>query len=366
MKVLFVNTNIGYGGASKMMVWVANICASEGHDVTFLTYRIPKENQVLSPLIKHVHFQLESSTGPYHNSFLKTILSLRRFIIKESFDLAVAFLSPSQLRLSFACIGTRTRLLYSHRGDPSQKSSGWKGELINALNRWAFCRADYFVFQTGMAKSCFPKKVQNRSSVIENPVIPLVRTKAREDGIEKRIVSVARLDIHQKRQDLLVNAFRLITDEYPDYTLELYGDGDDEEKLRQLSQGVSQIHFMGKTSDIVSVSQQASMFVLSSDYEGIPNALLEEMSIGVPCISTDCSPGGAAMLIKNGINGLLVPCDDVTALSDAMRFFIDNPTDRERMGAEAYAVNSEFSETIIAKKWVDVFIKSMGRRFLTN
>lgn len=351
MKLLFFNTNIGYGGASKQMVWVANQCAMSGHDVTFYTYRDSAVNQKLYDTVKHVHVQLENTVGG-GKGIVKTVYHLHRFIKKEKFDLAVGFLSPSQFRLAFACLGTSTKIVFSHRGDPYQHSQGGRDNIISKLSTWAFKQADWYVFQTPMAQKAFSEAIINRSCVIANTITPLTRNKDRSEGVEKRIVTVGRLDIRQKRQDLLIDAFAQVVKKYPDYTLELYGDGSDEQFLKKRASNCPQIHFKGKTSDVASAIQQATMLVLSSDFEGIPNALLEAMSIGVPCVSTDCSPGGAAMLIENGVNGLLVPKGDVNALYDAMIWYIEHPLEREKMGLKGMQVNEDYAETLIRTKWL--------------
>ena len=356
MRILFLNTNIGYGGASKQMVWVANQCASSGHNVTFLTYRDPAVNQILLSSVEHVHIQLESVSGG-GKGIIQTVHCLHRFIKRGRFDVAVGFLSPSQLRLALACIGTKTKLIFSHRGDPYQHVQGGNSNFIAKLSNWAFNRADWYVFQTPMAQKAFSAEIRNRSSVIANTITPLHRNKDRSEGVDKCIVSVGRLDVHQKRQDLLIDAFMGVVEKHPDYTLELYGDGNDEQLLRERASNCPQIQFMGKTSDVASAIQQATMLVLSSDFEGIPNALLEAMSIGVPCVSTDCSPGGAAMLIENGVNGLLVPKGDVEGLEKAMIWFIEHPEKRETLGAQGMKVNEDYSEDIIKAAWLGVIEK---------
>lgn len=355
MKLLFVNTNIGYGGASKMMAWVASQCAEAGHDVTVLTYRDVTSYQTLSPLVKHIHEQLEDISGNKKNITV-CVRFIRSFIKKEGFDIAVAFLSPSHLRLALACRGTGCKTLFSERGDPSQKASTIKGKVIGWILRKIFCSGDAFVFQTPMAAKYFPKKVQNRSEVISNPIKPLVRTKERAIGGDKNIVCVARLDLRQKRQDLLIDAFNLISDRYPEYTLQLYGDGADydDKVLREKALGNPRIHFMGPTRNIVGAIQCATMTVLSSDFEGIPNALLESMSLGVPSVATDCTPGGAAMLIRNHENGILVPRNDAKALAIAMEYVITHPVDAEKMGKNAQEVNNLYSESEIANKWISL------------
>lgn len=351
MRILFVNTNIGYGGASKMMVWLANVLDDNGHDVTFLTYRSDEILQPLSDSIKFIFLPLEPLSGHGHG-LLHTIKTLRGHIKTEKYDLAIGFLSPSQLRLALACRGLKTKLLFSHRADPYRKANGLKSRLSAKF----FEQADYYVFQTEKAKAFFSKRIGQASTVIANPITPLRRTASRI-GKQKTIVSLGRLDIKQKRQDILIEAFNSISRDYPDYVLELYGDGEDEKRIRELAANNPSIHIMGKTADVVNAVQSASVFVLSSDFEGIPNALLEAMSLGVPCVSTDCSPGGAKMLIRSGYNGLITPRGDSDALASAIKYMLDNPETAEKMGVNATNVNETFSEERIAKQWLDIITK---------
>ena len=356
MKLLFLNTNIGYGGASKMIVTIANYFADAGHEVYFLTYRDTECHQTLS---KNVCLIQESIEG-YSNKLLgfwRTVRFVRHVIQSQMIDVSVAFLSPSQLRLSIAAVGTKTKLVFSQRGDPYYRYSSLFYRIINPIVDYFFSRADGYVFQTNGARDFYSNSIRSRSIVIPNPIDPIVRTKSRVDGIEKRIVSVARLQIWQKRQDLLIEAFKLLGDVSQEYTLDLYGDGQDESRLKSLAEGNPHIRFMGKISNVGDKIQNAAIFVLSSDFEGIPNSLLEAMSLGIPCISTDCSPGGAAMLIDNRHNGLLVPRGDAEALSNAIRFFIENPEEAEIMGNNARVVNSYILRQL--------FFQS-GKHFLLN
>lgn len=357
MKVLFLNTNIGYGGASKMMTWLANSFSREGHSVTFITYRDSAENQLIDKRVNHIHIQTEDAIKGLRG-FYKTIKTIRIHIKEGKYDWAIAFLSPSQLRLSISCIGLPVKLLYSHRGDPYQKPKGVINATVNMCNDWAFSRADYFVFQTERAQHYYPNRIKRRSTVIANPIVPLLRTCLRDGNVNNSIVNVARLDINQKRQDLLIKAFMKISSQFPEYRLLLYGDGEDEQRLKELAGQNKQIVFKGLTNNVVESIQNAMCFVLSSDFEGIPNALLEAMSIGVPCISTDCSPGGAAMLIRNGENGMLVPCGDIDALADALLFFINNNDERERIGRQGMEVCDLYSEERVFSKWEEVIKRS--------
>lgn len=359
MKLLFLNTNIGYGGASKMIVWVANQCALAGHDVTFLTYRDKDVRQSLDSKVKLVHKQLEND-GENVN-LLFTVKWLHRYIKVNSFDIGVAFLSPSILRMALAAKATGMKVIFSHRGDPYFESptKSLKSKAVSWLNTWAFEQANVYVFQTKMAQAYYGKSIRNRSMVIPNPIRPMQRTEVREGEIRKSFVAIGRLDLKQKRQDVLIDAFNLISPKYPNFKLEIYGDGEDESKIKAMSAINPNILLMGKTSNVTEVIQNAWATVLSSDFEGIPNALLESMSLGVPSISTDCSPGGAAMLIRNNENGLLTPRGDIKALAEAMEYMINHPQEAEAMGNRALQVNNIYAENVIAKKWLDLIEKMM-------
>lgn len=337
-----------------MLVWLANQCAAFGYNVSIVTYRDGTVYQKISNKVKHVHFNLEYNG----HRVLYTVRFLRRYIKLEEFDIAIAFLPPSQIRLSLACIGLKTKLLYSQRGDPYQRKHSVKMKIAETVSDWLFSFADYYVFQTKGAQSYYSKAIRDRSVIIPNPINRIIRTVERKGNVEKRIVCVARLDLYQKRQDVLIDAFIQVEMKYPDVILELYGDGShsDEAKLHELSSGHSQIRFMGKVSDsdVVSHIQNAAIGVLSSDFEGIPNALLEYMSLGIPSISTDCSPGGAAMLIQNYVNGILVPKSNSEELAKAISYMLDNPEEAEKMGLEGAKVVDRFSESKIKSMWLSV------------
>lgn len=357
MNILLLNTNIGYGGASKMMIWVANQLAGYGYNITFVTFRNNTVLQPISDKVNHVHLNLEDDSKHKAN-IIKTSIAIRDFIKTGKYDLAIGFLSPSFIRLFLATLGLKTKLLFSHRGDPFQKRRRFS--LGTFISEFAFKHADNYVFQTEAAKDFYSYKIQNKSTVICNPVIPLTNTPERNPNlIEPRIVNIARLDIKQKRQDILIKAFNIISKDYPEVVLELYGDGPDLKNLMALASRNPRIIFKGKTSDVASALKNARFFVLTSDFEGIPNALLESMSAGVPSISTDCSPGGAAMLINNYENGILVPRDDINELANAMKYMLNNFTMAEKMGKNAKSVNQIYSEQAISNKWID-FIESIS------
>jgi glycosyltransferase involved in cell wall biosynthesis len=303
--------------------------------------------------VKHIHKKWEEE-GKSKTTILRTVINLHKFIKENKYDVAVAFLSPSQLRLALACQGTKTKLLFSQRGDPYH-SSQRKG-LLNTITNKAFLFADYYVFQTIGARDYYGSRIRDRSTIIPNPVVK-IRANTEQIIRDKRIVNVARLDIYQKRQDLLIQAFLESKLAEKDYTLHFYGDGPDEDKLRLKAEYDKSIIFHGAIHNVIDEIKTASMFVLTSDFEGIPNALIEAMEIGIPCISTKCSPGGAELLINHMYNGLLVDCGDVEGILTAMIMYADNPALASEMGERAKGITDVFSEDKIMPMWLDLFSK---------
>ena len=356
MNILIVNTNIGYGGASKILSFVADVLGDSGNNVLYLTFRSDVILQPISKSVKYRHIRTEEKNSGILGS-IRTIIYIHNLLKRENFDIAIAFLPPSQLRLALASKFTNTKIIFSHRGDPflNLDDLGLKYRVIRWINDIIFKMADYFVFQTDMAKSYYSKKIQLRSSIIANPIHPLVRSEERNiESIKKRIVTLGRYEIKQKRQDILIEAFNKFNILHPEYVLEIYGDGEDRGKILEMAKSNPNIKLCRVTKRVSEKLQNAAMFVLTSDYEGIPNALLEAMSLGVPCISTDCSPGGASMLIDSKEKGIIVNCGDVNALANAMSFMAEHPDIAEEMGKKGMSVNVDYSPTVIANKWIEI------------
>ena len=239
-------------------------------------------------------------------------------------------------------------LVVSERNDPSiDPASNVKRLLRNVL----YCRPNWFVFQTPDAKRYFSKKIQDRSNIVLNPLsgsIPDCWLGERE----KRIVSVGRLN-NQKNFPLLIEAFLLFHKKHPDYILEIYGDGMLEDKLKSYISDCQLEEFVflkGFIKDVHDRIKKAAMFVMSSDFEGLPNALIEAMALGLPSISTDCPCGGPRMLIKDGVNGRLVSVNNVNELCDAMLFCAEEEH-AEKLSIESRKIRDIVSREKIVSEW---------------
>lgn len=206
----------------------------------------------------------------------------------------------------------------------------------------------------------FPTGIRKKSVVIPNPLEPKEEPYA--GAREKRIVAVGRLNA-QKNHKLLLCAFAAFAKEHSGYVLELYGQGEQEAELRALAGKLEidgSVIFKGFSAHVLSDIRTASMYVLSSDYEGISNSMLEAMALGLPVIATDCPIGGSRMYIRDGVNGLLVPVGDAGALAGAMGKLADDPAIGERLGAEAVKLREELAVSKIADRFLALTAKGNG------
>jgi glycosyltransferase involved in cell wall biosynthesis len=209
------------------------------------------------------------------------------------------------------------------------------------------------VLQTDRARKYFPEVVQRNSIVIVNPID--INTYAIEQS-KPRIVSAGRL-VKQKNQIMLVKAFKQIHDKYPEYSLTIYGEGELREEIEEqiikldLKEAVD---LPGNLTNVHDEMKDAYMFVLSSDYEGLSNSLLEAMMMGLPCISTDCS--GSDEVIIDRYNGILVPRGNQEQLSEAMKLLIDDKELTKKIGRNAMTSSEKFSTKNVINKWDKIII----------
>ena len=194
-----------------------------------------------------------------------------------------------------------------------------------------------------------------------NPLNPIFLEEVPCNRDTKRIVTVGRLE-KQKNQAILINAFIGLSERFPGWTLDLYGEGRLRPVLETLiGDHADVVRLMGETSDMRGVFSQTALFVLPSLYEGMPNALMEAMAMGIPCIATDCPCGGPAMLIQNGENGLLVPVDDERALADAMEAVMTDGELGQKLGANAKRIRESGDPKWVLGEWMEYARAIMNR-----
>ena len=189
--------------------------------------------------------------------------------------------------------------------------------------------------------------------MLDNP-LDTSRIPARYEGERKRnVVAAGRLH-EQKNFDLLIRAFARFYKTHHDYSLVIYGEGPEKERLQKTASSLGiagAVELAGQSKTLLTDINDSGMFVLSSDYEGMPNVLIEAMACGLPCIATDCPIGGVRSLLSSGENGLLIPVGDEDALYEAMRKLADDESYAAWLGQRAAGVRNRLDEALVAANW---------------
>ena len=287
---------------------------------------------------------------------LNKINRIRRELKHIKPDVLVTMGVPGALFDVPACIGLGIKHIISERNDPAH----FGGRVTTRiLSRLLMRKADGYVFQTNDAQAYYGGALIKRSTVIPNPLFIGDDYPATQyNGLrEKKIVTTGRLN-KQKNHSLLIRAFKKISDEFPDYKLIIYGEGperqNDETLIKELGLE-GRVLLPGTINNVPEKIHKSSLYVLSSDFEGMPNSLMEAMALGLPCISTDCPCGGPRELIENGKNGILVPTGNEKALADAMKNILNDEKFALKIGKNAMSIRERLSLNKVCKQWYDYF-----------
>lgn len=354
MKFLFVIPSLSKGGAERVVSVLASELTEQGHEATVLIYFKTENEYEVSENVKKVY--LSEYESDYDNmNYLKRLTALRKVAKTEKADFVIPFLSHVCIQTCVALFGTKYKIIQTVRNDPRTLPEG----KIHRFLRDLFIKFSFKTFvQNENQKSYFDKQTGKKIFVLPNPVRgDLFDCQNKNDTDKTIIASAGRLN-SQKNFFMLIDAFCKVYEEHKDLELRLYGDGELKEELEQhikdknLSESVK---LMGRTNDMKSMFESIDLYVLSSDFEGMPNSLMEAMAAGVPCVSTDC-PTGPSDLIENEKTGLLVPVNDASAMSEAiekMLFELDNEKIAEN-GREF--VKSNYSAKVIVER----LLKNIG------
>lgn len=344
-KILFVNASLTGGGSERVMASLANK-ASESNQVTMVLIRNKERTYTIDEKINVIQL---GNNCPKLLLFFKRIKDLREVIKNVKPDTMISFMEDISFFAITASLGISVKRILSIRNDPNRKDKRhfyWLSRLYN--NRIA----DYTVFQTEQARECYPIRIQRKSVVIPNPISEMLPDEYYGVRTQK-IVAVGRL-VPQKRFEMLIEVFSTFLETNKDYTLDIFGEGPERGKLENLVSSLdvrNKVTFKGFASNVLDQIKDAMMYISCSDFEGISNTMLEALALGIPTICTDCPIGGAAMVIKDGYNGVLIPVNDKKALYDAMIRIKQSEEFRNKISENAINVRTDYSLDRIWNEW---------------
>jgi glycosyltransferase involved in cell wall biosynthesis len=350
-RLLLIIGSLQAGGAERQLSAMANYWSARGAQVMLATWQGPEiaDFYALSSNIERVYLGVTGSRLRLLSLMEITggIVRLRRLLRRCRPDVMLSFIDVSNVCSILAATGTGTRVLVAERTHPALRRS--MGAVWRMLRRLVYRQADLVVAQTQDAAVWLERNCQARVRVIPNSLRELPTLECRREPL---IIAVGRLTT-EKGFDLLLRAFARLAHRFPQWRVVIVGDGVERAallRLREELQLTQRVEFLGEVREVDPWLARAALLVHPSRREGFPNAVLEGMGMGLAVISADCR-AGPAELIADGINGRLVPVDDVETLTRVMMELMDNPTAREALGLEARKVRQTFSQQHIMDNW---------------
>lgn len=345
MKISFFIGGMFGGGAERVISILANYYAEKGWDVEIIMLLYSKVEYVLHPSIKIV--SMAAGEGSYFKKLPVWLKKIRNYLKTEKPDRVVSFIGRINMVVLTASIGLSIPVIVSERNDPRQDG---RGRLLIAYCNLIYRKAAAIVFQTRYEQSCFSRKIK-QMHIIPNPVSVSAEAKPCE---RMEIVTAGRL-IEQKNQRMLIEAFAKVRERHPEAVLKIYGDGHLKEELQKCIDGLG-IHdvaeLCGNVSDLHERITGAAAFVLTSEFEGLSNALIEAMMLGIPCITTDYP--GAEELIKDKKSGLLIPRGNVRELVKALDRLLMDTTLANRLRDICLKEAEKYKKEIVLSQWEKV------------
>lgn len=360
MKIDFFITSLSGGGAERVVCNLAGYLVRRGHVVNITALR--GDNLAYEVNEKVGIYYLQKNYYRHHDKLYRVseFKSVKNYFKQLSTEgLLVCFL---ELPVAYSLImrsSIKRKLIICERNNPLfyPKYYQWIYKLYSH-------RADGCVCQTKENASWYRDAMKKRIpiEVIPNSVSNKILEAPYSDRRDNTIITLGRL-APQKNQRMMIEAFAQIAKDSPDYSMIIYGEGPLRKELEDLTKQLGierRVSFPGFVNDVVEVMQHASMFVMTSDHEGMPNALQEAMAMRLPCISTDCGGGGARALIENGINGVLIKRNDKDTLVKEMQRIIADKEYAKILGSTACRIRRDCTPEKIHEKWEMFFIQIMG------
>jgi glycosyltransferase involved in cell wall biosynthesis len=369
LRLAFVISSLGFGGAERDLSKCANFWAKEGADVCIFVFTTSQSPSVYSLddrvkvcfLKDHFHHIPVAKMSAFPRRIF-CIIALRQALKRFQPRVVVSYMDIVNITTLLVCKGLSIPVIVSERTDPVHcRIWGPFHFLWDKLRLCTYSHAHRIVVQTSSVAAYFSSHFERNICTIPNAVMKpqqhcLIQQKVR------MLVSVGRLN-RCKAFDVLIQAFGLMRKEYPSVCLTIYGEGSYRKRLERLIREKDlqeQVSLPGVTTHLQEELLQADIFIFPSLYEGFPNALCEAMALGLPVIASDCS--GNTTVVQDGVDGLIFPVGNVSALVQKLKFLIENFEERQRLSRNARCLPERFPEALNHRLWKEVIFSAVDSR----
>lgn len=376
MNILFFVSSMHAGGAERVAATLSRGWARHGHRVT-LAPTYTGKGRLFYELDPNVRLEwLADRLGRLGRTPLVPLAklwALRRLVKEQRPDVIVSFLTNVNVMVLMATRGLDVPLIVCERTNPAVSTSATPS--LQRLRRWLYPHADMVTVQAEASLAPMMKRVPGlrRLAVVPNPLptdLPAPRSwdleergglaGAGPDGSparRHRLVAMGRF-VPSKRFAGLITIFERLAQRFPDWDLAIWGDGPlrGELEARVAQAGLAdRVLLPGRTATPWDELLASDIFVLTSEVEGFPNALIEAMALGLPCVSVDC-PSGPKEITREGRDARLVPLNDEAALEQALAGLMEAPEERARLGAlGARSVRDRYGLEQVIAHWANLF-----------
>lgn len=351
-KIDIITRAMTSGGAERVIAQLANYFVEENIICRIITTDNQEVMYSLNERIDVIAIGKKSN-----NKIIDRILrykKVRSIVKKDRPDVVLTMPEDTGIYTILALIGIDVPVFVSERNNPWVMPDV---TITRLLRKVAYPFATGIIFQTQMAKSFFPKHIQKKGVVLQNPV-DATRIPAPYICERRKVFSaVGRLE-PQKNFQMLIRAFAEFHKSEKEYKLIIYGEGKERTSLEKLIKQLNiedSVFLPGRNKDVLNAINDSAAFILSSDYEGMPNALIEAMCMGMPVISTDCPSGGPRELIHNGENGLIIEVNNKDSMQKAMHKIIESRSDI--LGYNAYLTGKKLTDIKVFDEWKKVLFR---------
>jgi GalNAc-alpha-(1->4)-GalNAc-alpha-(1->3)-diNAcBac-PP-undecaprenol alpha-1,4-N-acetyl-D-galactosaminyltransferase len=360
-RMTLVIHSLSSGGAERVCSILANAWAERGWQVTLVTFTRAEQPPFyrLHPAVVHRPLGIARVTpglGGRAGNLFRRVRTLRRALRASAPDVVVSFMNNTNVQVVAAAFGSGVPVVVAEHSDPAQHDIG---PLWSRLRSLAYPHAARVVVLNQRVLETFSTAIQRRSRVIPNPVLeasPRSRADEPPRASSKTLITLGRFS-PEKGFDLLLDAFAQVAARHPDWRLVIWGEGPLRASLEEQRNRLGLTHRVclpGLTTEPYGELQRADLYVLPSRYECFPMGLCEAMACGLPVVGFDCRTGPRE-IIEHGVDGILVPAGDVTALASALDRLMGDPDERARLASRAPAVTDRFGLPRVLALWDELF-----------